>query len=166
MLVIAPLISPRKDQVSSLNSGLIRTSYVGDDCLEKHLYLTQKEKLIPRQSSKFIDTFFIIIHQTGLSCCYDSFSCRYHIVCSAHLPFYWGYHSFLLCNGPPQCFKTYPHIGDLPSKTSFGCFCPPDVINFISLKTLFVMTLAQSKQIWSFEPGETRTYWMFSLFAM
>jgi len=78
MLVIAPLISPRKDQVSSLNSGLIRTSYIGDDCLEKHPCLTQKEKPIPRQSSKFIDTFFIIIHQTGLSSCYDSFPFWYH----------------------------------------------------------------------------------------
>ena len=78
MLVIAPLISPRKDQVSSLNSGLIRTSYIRDDCLEKHLCLTQKEILIARQSSRFIDTIFIIIHQTGLSCCYDSFPCWYH----------------------------------------------------------------------------------------
>ena len=78
VLVIAPLISPRKDQVYSLNSGLIRTSYIRDDCLEKHLCLTQKEILIPRQSSRFIDTIFIIIHQTGLSCCYDSFPCWYH----------------------------------------------------------------------------------------
>ena len=41
------------------------------------------------------------------------------MICSAHLPFYWGYHSFLLFNGPPRCFETFPHIGDLPSKTSF-----------------------------------------------
>lgn len=166
MLVIAPLISPRKDQVSSLNSGLIRTSYIRDDCLEKHLCLTQKEILISRQSSRFIDTIFIIIHQTGLLLLwFFSLLVPQFAVHTCHFIDV-NYRSFLLCNGSPWHFETYPRIGDLPSKTSFGCFCSPDVINFTCLKTLFVITLAQNKQIWSFDTGETHTYAMFSLFAM
>ena len=37
MLVIVPLISLMKDQVSNLNSRGIRASYVGDDCSEEQL---------------------------------------------------------------------------------------------------------------------------------
>ena len=41
-------------------------------------------------------------------------------------------------------------------QTSFVLFWPPDIINF-HLKSLFVITLVQSKQICSFDAGETHT---------
>ena len=47
-LVIVPLISLMKDQVSNLNSRGVRASYVGDDCSEEHLedILNLKEKIV------------------------------------------------------------------------------------------------------------------------
>ena len=47
-LVIVPLISLMKDQVSNLNSRGIRASYVGDDCSEEQVedILNLKEKIV------------------------------------------------------------------------------------------------------------------------
>ena len=48
VLVIVPLISLMKDQVSNLNSRGIRASYIGDDCSEGQLegILNLKEKIV------------------------------------------------------------------------------------------------------------------------
>ena len=48
VLVIVPLISLIKDQVSNLNSRGIRASYIGDDCSEEQLedILNLKEKIV------------------------------------------------------------------------------------------------------------------------
>ena len=92
----------------------------------------------------------------------------------AHLPFYWGYHSFLLCNGPSRCFETFPHIGDLPSKTSFigekarerllkeALFCiPPTIFLTNPLMSTVSMWLITSRGLLSM----VRTYNIITLFS-
>ena len=58
VLVIVPLISLTKDQVSNLYSRGIRVSHVGDDCSEKQLkdVLNLKQKIVFESPEAILNT--------------------------------------------------------------------------------------------------------------